>query len=161
MKNYLQKLFAPLKSVVKNCTPNPTEFAAYCDLYSRVLRLFPNGKMPPRFTSMAIMGCHRTKAVIFGENKKVSVICDDLSGLLRQGASKLRELAGDGDKVRLLMVKAGIFVFLVRTHTHSSMYKLHHGSHPPTHPPTVPPSRHEHESMNLHMPIPFYSCQNA
>lgn len=66
--------------------------AEYCDLFMMFATVTPQGVLPAKKLSLAITACHNRRAVNFS-SKDTAIFADDLSGLLRAGMSKFRNIA--------------------------------------------------------------------
>ena len=85
--------------------------ARYYKLYVELAALCPQGIMPPKKTTMALIACHKDKAIHYnGQN--INDWSDEISSLLRACFAKYREIHHDDNAHRRCVSKVLLFTCL-------------------------------------------------
>ena len=102
-------MFGELNRLGKNSTPPVKLMADFAPLGCKILKLFPNGKMPPKRTSQAFFNSHLDKPCFFGPSVNAVEKADFCGGQLRAFIAKVREISAESSQTqkRQLFVQAG------------------------------------------------------
>jgi len=101
--------------------PKASTLSKYSSLYASLARLTPLGMLPNKKTGLAAMAAHKARPCNFS-GKPISQWGDDLSGLLRAGFQKYRELKTNPEAHRRCLSKALSCSEKLRHGTESTLY---------------------------------------
>jgi hypothetical protein len=114
-------LNALLSNLHENTTwknaPKASCLASYSPLYAMFVALSPQGLLPAKKLSLAIMACPKSRPVNFS-GKELTVFADDMPGVLRASFAKFRSLASDGEAHRRCFSKVFVHQVLLNLAGH-------------------------------------------
>ena len=88
------------KEVTWKSAPRPVVLAEYAPLMCGLTMIAPNGVLPPKLTTLAMLAIHRSGRANFS-GKIDEVWAEDMSGLFRCLLSKYRELHNNNESRRI------------------------------------------------------------
>ena len=101
----MSELLAPMrKTVTWKTAPLAIPLAMFAPLYEKLAELSPQGILPPKKTTLALLAIHNKKPVNFTSRANADW-ADDMSSLIRAAFSKYRTIRAGSESYRRCLCK--------------------------------------------------------